>query len=285
MQAKLATQAEGFIDADHRQQAETSLFRVVTDAPQKGAPESVAGNLEAVFWVLNEMLKGSVPAQPAHGQVLVYMFAHEAPFRSFADSTRAYEWAAGFYSPTGVIAFHMEAPSNEHLREVMLHEAVHAFIDRFVVRPGARVPVWLDEGLADYIGNSEVRKRKLVPGKHRRSQIYHAPGMATIGRSISQMGAMDVKKAMKKGEALPLAELVAAERDEFYGDQRRMFYTESWMLVHFLRHGRDGWADDEFPRFVLYVAEGYPAADAFVTVYGAAPAEMEEEFRRYVMSF
>ena len=31
------------------------------------------------------------------------------------------------------------------------------------MQPGASLPMWLDEGLADYIGNSEVRKKQLIP--------------------------------------------------------------------------------------------------------------------------
>jgi len=71
----------------------------------------------------------------------------------------------------------------------------------------------------------------------------------------------------------------------FYGEKRRCYYTEAWMLVHFLRHGRTSWASKEFPDLVLYLAEGYPVADAFRGVYGGDPESFAREFEAYATRF
>jgi len=285
MLKRTARAAEAQLVAARRQVAETPNFIVVTDASNKGVGEVLANNLEAGYGVIHGLLADKVPAQPTHGKVLCYFYSNKGAFKALA-TLGAYEWSAGFYAPEGLIAFHMQMPTNEHLREVMLHETVHAFLDRHVVRPGARLPMWLDEGLADYIGNSEVRRKKLIPGKYRRHQIYHGPmGTVGMGKSITNLEAAEVKEAIRKNKAIKLHDLVGAQRDEFYGEKRSMFYTQSWMLVHFLRHGREEWADDQFPRFVLYVAEGYSPLEAMEHVYGVRPADLEGEFKKYVKQF
>ena len=80
-------------------------------------------------------------------------------------------------------------------------------------------------------------------------------------------------------------EMFSADARTFYGERRAFHYAVSWLLVHFLRHGREHWADERFPAFTLYVAEGYPPTESFEAVYGAPPAAFEEEFRRYVNRF
>ena len=95
----------------------------------------------------------------------------------------------------------------------------------------------------------------------------------------------EVKRAIRRGEAFTLQELVEVTRGAFYGDRRKLYYPESWLAVHFLNHGRDGWADEAFVRFLLYVAEGYPPVEVFPACFGAAPADLEAEFREYVKRF
>ena len=56
---------------------------------------------------------------------------------------------------------------------------------------------------------------------------------------------------------MSLAALLDAGPDIFYGDQRSVYYSTGWLLVHFLRHGEEGWGDDLFPELLLYAVEGY----------------------------
>jgi len=90
---------------------------------------------------------------------------------------------------------------------------------------------------------------------------------------------------MKAGTALPLAKLRSATSSEFYGGEHAIYYGESWLLVHFLRHGQPGWAEHEFPRFILSAVEGFPADDLIRDVYGLDDEALEAAFKVYVKSF
>jgi len=276
--------AEGHLSAKNKRRFDSPRFIVFTDAPGEEVGQVVAGNLEATFFVLNEILKSKIDPQPEPYKIIAFMYASVDSFNGLKNDVRAHEWSAGFYNPAGLLAFHMNMPSNESLLGTMLHEATHAFIDRYVSRPGVVFPRWLGEGFAEYIGNSSIRKKQLIPGKTRRVQLYRSPWAIEMGRSQILFTIQEVRAAMRKGEALTLREIVEADRERFYGERRRMFYAMSWLLVHFLRHGEEGWADDEFPSLVLYVAEGYPAVDAFTEIYGE-PGALEDRFRKYVSTF
>jgi hypothetical protein len=214
-----------------------------------------------------------------------YVFDTQAQYLALTRQLEGLEWAQAFYSPPGFIAIHREVGANEVLVSTTLHEAVHAYLDRHVVRPGTWLPVWLNEGLAEYVANSEIRKGKLIPGGFRQNRLFHGPGWTAYGWSEAKASSVAVKKALRKGEAIPLEDLVAARDDEFYGDKRHLFYTQSWMFVHFLRHGKPDWAAKAFPTFVLYVAEGYAPSDAFAQAYGVAPRQLEGDFRKYAEQF
>jgi hypothetical protein len=142
-------------------------------------------------------------------------------------------------------------------------------------------PRWLDEGFSE--AGTRISKG-LVPGKTRKTELYRTPWVTLRGRAQVRYGVDEVRKAMKAGTALSVDEIVGASIDEFYGEKRDLYYPMSWLLVHFLRHGRPGWADGAFPQLMLYVAEGYPPREALRATYGD-PAELEASFRTYVLKF
>jgi hypothetical protein len=156
---------------------------------------------------------------------------------------------------------------------------------RYVVKPGNVLPRWLSEGVADYLGNSKIKKGRLMPGVHDWTQVYRAQAFLWRGRSLSQLRIDTVRERIREGEALSVGAIVSADRETFYGENMGLYYAQSWLLVHFLRHGNGDWTDQQFLDFVLYAAEGYRAEVAFETVYGSPPSAFEEEYRTYARRF
>jgi protein TonB len=257
---------------------------VYTDAPDKEVGQAVAQNIEATFNVLEEILRPWVAPQPEPYKVVVFLFQSRSSFEALKRETRGIEWSAGFYNPLGLIALHREMPTSEALMSLLFHEATHAFVDRYVSRPGVLLPRWLDEGFADYIGASSIKKKQLVPGKTRRREIQRGPWGMAMTESRGQISIDGVKQAIKTGNALGLEEIVTASVQEFYGEKHEMYYAMSWLFVHFLRHGDPSWTEERFPELVLYAAEGYPPLEALRQTYGE-PAELEERFHGYVKKF
>ncbi len=275
--------AEKFLDRGNRHRSDSPRFVVVSDAPDEKTARITAGNLESIFNVIRDLFGERIESQPEPFKIVVYMYAKRSSFELLKSELGVFEWSAGFYSPAGLFAFHIEVPTMENLLGIMMHEATHAYVDRHLVEPGSFLPRWLGEGFAEYVGNSEIRKGQLIPGRTAKEKFVLIPGFGAVRATpVPRMSLGEVKRKIRQGEGLSVEQLTTADRNVFYGEKRSLYYPSSWLLVHFLRHGEAGWAEREFPALMLYVAEGYPAIEALKTIYGTAPAQMEERFRTYV---
>ena len=132
-----------------------------------------------------------------------------------------------------------------------------------------------------------MKRGKLVPGKTLKGKYVLFPiGGAGRVKTPSGWDFDRVKRALREGEGLSVAQIIAAEREVFYSDEwYDLYYPTSWLLVHYLRHGEEAWGEQEFPRFLVYVLEGYSAEEALREVYGFTSEELEEPFGRYVKRF
>lgn len=278
-----AATAEKHLTPESRREATVQRMTAVTDAPSEGVPERILQNIRATFGAIRNLVGGSVPPEEDDRELRAYVFTRETAFHKFTSEVGAGHGMAGVWIPTGILAVHLQLPSNEELRSVLLHEAAHAFLSRHLIRRGSPLPTWFGEGFAEYIGNSEVKDGKLVAGARSRYQIHRAPGAIWRGKSASQDSLERVRRALADENTVPLADLMSAPHEGFYEPEfASLRYAQAWLLVHFLRHGREGWAEREFPEFLLYVVEGFPVAAALHQVYGLEGARLEKEWRAYV---
>lgn len=93
----------------------------------------------------------------------------------------------------------------------LYHEYTHAYL-RYNFRG---LPLWLDEGLAEYYGNTEIDKKEAGVGMVNENQL----------------------RLLKESILLPIDQLVTIDRTSpLYNtsDHSGIFYAESWALVHYL---------------------------------------------------
>jgi hypothetical protein len=277
--------ARRHLDPARTRQVSTGRFLVWTDAEREKTAGVVANNLEAIHAVLAASLLGDVEHQEGGSQIQVFVYESRAAFERMASEMGLFRHAGALYSPAGLIALHLEWPVSDWITTALLHEATHAFMDRHVVRPGVLLPAWMAEGFAEYVSNSEVKKGKLVPGKTLRAGYQLFGEHVHLVKTTAGDRLDEAKRAIRKGEGIAVIELLDTRREIFYGDDVGLYYASAWLFVHFLRHGEEEWAEARFPDFLLYVAEGFPAAEAFESVYGMGLDEAEEAFRSYVRGF
>ena len=122
---------------------------------------------------------------------------------------------------------------------------------------GLRLPVWLNEGLAELYSNIDESR---------------TVGQFIPGRVIS----------LRRGDWIGLANLTAATADsEAFTSAGSVdaSYAESWLLAHMLV--LDPRYRDKFPD-LLAALQGSATAEAFEQVYGASLAEVEQDLRAYL---
>ena len=125
------------------------------------------------------------------------------------------------------------------------------------------IPVWLNEGLAEYYSSY-----KLSADRH----------SAEIGRIL------DWRLALLRDRFLPLSQIIAVDSSTALHDateRRSIFYAESWALIHYLlSQVPDGGA--RLNKYAATIAEGRAPSEAFYEAFGATPAEFDEQLRSYV---
>jgi hypothetical protein len=147
-------------------------------------------------------------------QVLVYLFSDDAQYRRYWEITypglpirRAYF----VQSPSRELAVYTSWGDRvqEDLRHEFTHGLLHASLEA--------VPLWLDEGLAEYF---EV--------------VGNEPG------TINQEYAHLLTTGLRNGWRPDMARLETLEEVK---DMQRADYREAWLWVHWMLHGDDGARD------------------------------------------
>ena len=282
---KYSAIAESSLDSEHRQRVDTARFVVVTDVVESEAARILANNLEATFETLHGIFRPDFELQPEKFKLVVYLYGRRA---SLVDASCGLgvssPWAGGFYLAPGFFLFDIQHRTSEDFLHVVLHEAFHAYADRYLMHRSARLPLAIEEGFAEYLSNSKIKKGELIPGTMTTTRAFLVPfyGAVVRGRTATGFNVKSVQKAFREDTGFTVEDLVNADFATYYGRRSRLFYASSWLLVHFLRHGEPQWTNEHFPSLMLYLAEGYPANEALESVYKLSTDELGKRFRRYV---
>lgn len=217
--------------------------RVITDCGVERA-DRLAERIERLREQLSRMTP-SLARDPAQPDV-VFLFRDSETFRAYLPLYQGRpEEDTGLYQPSPTMGYVLLQDDNdEQLDRVALHESTHAMLHSAI----HQVPLWLDEGLAQYLStlrvdDADARVGEPLPG-----------GIAWL----------------RSHDRLPMADLLGMQGDSpdyHSGERRRTFYAQSWLLVHLLLTGQ--YADNQrFDRYLGALAQGTPAAAAFQAAFG-----------------
>lgn len=137
----------------------------------------------------------------------------------------------------------LDTMGGESGTEIVYHEYTHT-----VFRLNFQyLPVWLDEGLANFYGYTRFQDHK----------IY--------------VGALPPRYAMPGRSPIPVETLINVGSDSnYYRDESKVyqFYAESWALVHYLVFGPDMERGKRLNQFAALLQQGMDQTQAFHQVFG-----------------
>jgi Flp pilus assembly protein TadD len=233
-----------------------NLFVIGNAEPEK--LRQVAVWLEFFHSAFGRLVSRNVldSAQPT----TVVIFRDDASFTPFKPLYQGRPAnVAGYFQPgddVNYIAMSLD-PHERDPFSVAFHEYVHLHLRDNV--PG--VPVWLNEGLAEFYGS-----------------LQFANGEAVLGVTLPYI------RLLRSAELLPLETLLSIDaRSPHYNEQDKtgIFYGESWALVHYLMLGAPG-RQEQFKRFLYQIGRGDNVAKAMENSFGMSLDTIEKEFRAYV---
>jgi tetratricopeptide (TPR) repeat protein len=188
-------------------------FTVMTDANEKDG-RHIVDQFERMRWVFQTLFpKANVdPAEPivvlAAKSDKVFLSAAPASFLAKGEA----KWA-GYYLHTqdkNYILLRLDA-GYEHPYATVYHEYTHMQFS------GAAewMPVWLNEGLAEFMQNTEIREKDVHLGEPSADDILY----------------------LRQNRLIPLNVLFKVDATSPYYHQEQkvsVFYSESWALTHYL---------------------------------------------------
>ena len=217
----------------------------------------VAERLEQFREVFGRLFPSTRKAMPA--PIVVYVFTSRKAYEPFMPvyNGKRVDVAGYFQATPGAYYITLDGQASGRGFPVIFHEYVHLLTGNAL----ADVPVWFNEGLAEYYQTYEMSGREATLGKVNEHHVFSL-----------------------RERFIPLAGLLAVNHQSpMYneGDRRSVFYAESWALVHYLLLGNPE-RRAQLPAFLQKYADGVATAIAVREAFGVSEAQLEKELKQYV---
>ena len=224
---------------------ESPHFELFTNAGERSGRRTILYFEQVRDFFLKTGSVGEVPSTP----VRIIRFRSPKEFEPY----RPYEAASAFYMSSPERDLIVMGTPNRQTKNAAVHEYVHLLVKH----SGAKIPVWLNEGLAELYSTLEPQGKQVA-----------------FGKSARLLG---------DRQWLPIRELISVDYDSPHfdeSDRTKVFYAQSWALTHMLSLSNQ--YRERFSDFLKGV-DGDTGEEAFRWVYGKTLDQVESDFKRYVV--
>jgi hypothetical protein len=253
---------------DRAPQGVAGHYRIKTDVPKEEARE-LARHLNVMYDEYSRRL-ASLPPRPGVANVFdVYIFATQHDYLETLRVKFGVDASGSgglfFHSPLGSgLALWTETLPKRRIEHVMQHEGFHQFAHS---RFADDLPIWVNEGLAEFFGESVLIGNRLILGQ-------------SSPRVINR-----VKDAIEKRTYIPFRVMLAMSHQQWgqavRGGDASLQYHQAWSMVHFLVYGDGGRYQQAFERYLRLLNTGVKSDTAFVQVFGADLDAFDARWREY----
>ena len=169
------------------------------------------------------------------------------------------------------LAFWTDGVPRQRVLHVVQHEGFHQFAYAFF---GNELPPWLNEGLAEFFGESVVEGTRVIVGQ------------------ASPASVATVRRAVESGSHIPFLEILAMDKDRWNANVRggtaATQYPQSWSMVHYLVYGENGVHERCFSDMLRRLNAGTRPIDALKQslniVSDREVAEFESRWKAYALA-
>ena len=229
-------------------------FQLIGNAGEKDVRQ-VANRLEQFREVFTRLFPKAKFISPVPTTVIVFKSDKSySPFRSNPN-------IAGYFQPgpdVNYITLTTELRGEQDPFTVIFHEYTHLLVNSTL----GNVPIWFNEGLAEYYSSFAISDdRKVTLGKPIGHHVY----------------------LLRESKMLPLPTLFQVDhKSPHYNerDKQSIFYAQSWALVHYLIQKPGG--SDAIDKFMGLMNSNVSLDDAFQQSFQTTFEKMEKEIRAYI---
>ena len=224
---------------------ESQHFELFTNAGERSGRRTILFFEQVRDFFLKTGNVGEVPTVP----VRIIRFRSPKEFEPY----RPFKAAAAFYMSSPKRDLIVMGTPGRQTKNAAVHEYVHLLVKH----SGAKLPVWLNEGLAELYSTLEPQGKQVAFGK--------------------------AARVLGDRQWLAIRELISVDYASPHFNERdrtKVFYAQSWALTHMLCLSNQ--YRERFSDFLKGV-DGDTGEEAFRWVYGKTLDQVESDFKRYVV--
>ena len=231
---------------------ETRYYRVYTDIDPAQAKEAC--------------IRMTKMAEEYHARTAEFAgdIREKLPFYLFKTADEYYA-AGGLAKTAGVFngsrLMAMADPRvGKQVWHIVQHEGFHQFVHAVI---GGEIPIWVNEGMAEYFGEAIFTGDGFVVG------VIPPWRLARIKKTIQSGGFKSIPAMMRLSHVTWNSEMNIAN------------YDQAWSMVHFLANGDDGRYQQAFEAYMRLVSRGRDSEDAWNSTFGNDNAGFERQWKAY----
>src|SRR4051794_8530987 len=245
---------------------ETKYYTLCTDV-DRGFADDLARRLDLMYEEYARRLVEFVPASGAP-KFKVYVFGRKDDYMNFCDG-RAPNSCGVTIPGRNVVAAFTEGESRESVRKTLQHEAFHQFAFTAI---GPKLPIWLNEGLA------QVFEEGLFTGQQ------FLLGQVTTERVTQLNEEVRSRRLMPFNDILNMTD--GAWHDNMNDKAKAATqYTQAWAMTHFLIFAADESGNFRFRARLIdmlrLIHADRDGGDAFAATFGDNLAGFQRRFVEY----
>lgn len=235
----------------------TASFTLFSEAGERKTRE-IGEDLERLRDALSQLAPGLRLSSPT--PTYIFVFKNAPSFRSYQRIYNGKPLDSGGYFLTQQLANYVAINGDQHgdERGIIYHEYLHYLLHNNF----ETLPLWLNEGLAEYYSTFQSDRNEARIGQPVREHVFW----------------------LRQHTFIPLPTLFAVtEKSPEYNeiDRRGGFYAESWALVHYLISGNPE-RRRQASEYLRLLQAGTPPDQIFAKAFGTDPATLEHELRVYI---
>jgi tetratricopeptide (TPR) repeat protein len=221
--------------------------------------ENFAMNLERLRDVLEKTIFGAKFNSPVPGSIFVFRSEKSFGPYKIGKNGKPAELVGYFISATDGNYLAFDASADDQSMAVIYHEYLHDFVRNNL----PDLPLWFNEGLAEFYSTFQVRE-----------------GRAEIGRTLQ--GHI---RWLGSNPLMSMDEMFAMTPDSsgYHGSKNtRTFYAQSWALTHmfltveeYAEHTND---------WIRLISAGQDPLEAMTTAFGMGQGEIAGALRKYIQN-
>jgi len=138
------------------------------------------------------------------------------------------------------------AGSGSRYQNFGLGTLYHEFFHYLVALNGPGIPSWLNEGLASFWDQTEIRDDRIIVGQP--DQLY--------------------VRTLREGHRFPMEEMLRGPRRALNSRLTYLLYAQRWALAHYLMLGEGGAHQEKLMNYIALVRAGGDVVEAAETAFG-----------------